>query len=264
MEESLNSIDEDHIEKLNLVMEKIDNEHTELLEKVVKSIDEKHLGLLNQVIESIDEDHTSKLQMVVEKYEKGLLEEVESKVSDFLDVYIEDKLPEDTIVDKIKLDKYENMMEEIKKAVMLSDIAMNEELKEAFLDGKEMLEDKDKEINQLMIEKIEINKKLKTIEAKHLLEDRCKNMTPKLAAYIETRFKDADKEEIEEQFEEAIKAFNEDEQLIREELQQQVHSTVNPKKVITEGAVDDRTSDKDPLMEQYLNRYKNSYRYSKK
>ena len=263
MEDALEAIDEDHSKKLEQVIEAIDEDHTEKLEQVLESIDEDHTEKLEQVIEAIDEDHTEKLRMVIEKYENGLLEEVTAKVSDFLDVYLEDTLPEDTVVDKVKLEQLEDIVENIRKAVVLSDIAMNEELKEAFLDGKQMLEDKEKEINQLMLEKIEISKKIKKMEADALLEDKCKNLSPKLVAYLETRFKDSDKEEIEEQFVEAVKAFNEDEQLIREELQQQVQSSVNPKRVMTEGVVDDKTGG-NPLMESYINRFKNSYKYVSK
>ena len=260
--EAVEAVEEDHFDKLNKVVEKIDEDHTALLDEVLTKIDEDSVKSLDKVVEKIDEDHLEGLAKVVAKYEKGMMEEIDEKVNDFLDVYLEDKMPEDKIVDKLKLTKLEEMFEEIKKVVVVSDISMDEEIKEAILDAKSIIEDKDAEVNQLMIEKIEVSKKLKKIEAKHLLEDKCKNVNPKLTAYLETRFQDNSVAEIEDQFEEAVKAFEEDETLLREDLKSKTSSNVNPKTIITEGVVDDKTKGTDSAMDMYINRYKRSKRFN--
>jgi len=263
-EEALESVDEKHIALLDKVVSKIDEDHTESLNKVLSKIDEDHTELLEGVLSKIDEDHTVGLKKVVEKYENGMQEELEGKVSDFLDVYIEDKLPEGKIVDTVRLEKLEEMFNEIKQIAVISEISMDEEIKEAVQDAKTIIEDKDSEINTLMIEKIELSKKLKRNEASNLLEDKCKNINPKMRAYIETRFKDADVEEIEDTFEEAIAAFEEDETLLREELKDQATSNVNPKKILTEGAADDKTknSNTSDMMNHYIDRFKRSNKYN--
>jgi hypothetical protein len=263
-EDALESVDEKHIALLDKVVSKIDEDHTESLDKVLSKIDEDHTELLEGVLSKIDEDHTVGLKMVVEKYENGMQEELEGKVSDFLDVYIEDKLPEGKIVDTVRLEKLEEMFNEIKQIALISEISMDEEIKEAVQDAKTIIEDKDAEINTLMFDKIELSKKLKRNEASNLLEDKCKNINPKMRAYIETRFKDADVDEIEDKFEEAIEAFEEDETLLREELKDQATSNVNPKKILTEGVADDKTknSNTSDMMNHYIDRFKRSNKYN--
>jgi hypothetical protein len=261
-EEAVDAVDADHIKQLEKVMRKVDKDHVDLLEKVLEKVDEDHTALLDKALKVIDEDHTEKVKLVANKYEKDLSEEIESKVSDFLDVYLEDKLPEDKVVDSIRLEKLEEMASEIKKLVVVSEISMDEEIKEAIVDAKEIIESKDEEINQLMLDKIEVNKKLKKIEAEKLLEDKCKNINPKMRAYLETRFKDADTLEIEDKFEEAVKAFTEDETLLREELKGSTSSNVNPRTVLTEGVVDDKTGGNSSLMNQYISRFKRSHKYN--
>jgi hypothetical protein len=261
--EALDAVDADHITGLEKVIDKIDAEHTDLLEQVLEKVDADHTDLLNQVLESIDTNHTEQLKKVVAKYENELTEDIESKVSDFLDVYIEDKFPDNDMSKMIRLEKLEEMFKEIKNIAVISEISMDEEIKEAITDAKEIIESKDEEINQLMIDKININKKLKSIEAAKLLEDKCKNINPKMRAYIETRFKDADVDEIEDKFEEAIAAFNEDETLLREDLKSKTTSNVNPKTILTEGVVDDKTKNGQPsMMDQYINRYVRSNKYN--
>lgn len=255
--EALDAIDIEHGKKLDEVLAKIDEDHSELLDKVIAKMDEEACEGLKKVMEHLDEKHTAGLQAVIDKYEKEIKEELEQKVGDFLDVYMEDALPEDKIVDKIRLEKLEEMVAQIKKAVVISEISMDEEIKEAVLDAKQIIESKDEEINQLMVEKIELTKKLKRNEATKLLEDKVKDVTPKLRAYLETRFKDSDATEIEEQFEEAVKAFEEDEQLIREDLKNNTSPTVNPKP-ITEGGAANGKPAVSPIMESYIQRYKNS------
>ena len=87
---------------------------------------------------------------------------------------------------------------------------------------------KDKEIDSLMLEKVELKKKYKKLEAKIKLDEKTKDMTPDMKAYIETRFDDADSSEIEGQINEAITAFKKKEGNKRRKL---VESAKNKSKV---------------------------------
>jgi hypothetical protein len=251
----------------NEALTSVDEEHLHLLEQVVEKIEKrnevKHKVALEQLKKEISIDHSEKLKMVVEMYESKIKDKLASDINDFLDVYLEDtgSIVEKS-VDSSKLAKYEKMFENIKEAVLFTSVELDEEIKEAFLDGNQIIESKDAEINNMMYEKIKLTKKLNKIEAERLLEQKTKNLSPKLASYIETRFKNSDVNQINEEFEEVVNTFMKDETLARQQLLENTSSKVSPKKVLTEGVVDDRTNKSGSAMDIYINKYKKSFKYT--
>ena len=103
VEDALNKQDELYTEKLNELVEKIDVDHTDKLQRVV---------------EAIDSDRAQKLKMVIEKYESELNEsaskfesDLVDNISNYLDVYLEEKIPTDTISEAVKNTKAVKVLE---------------------------------------------------------------------------------------------------------------------------------------------------------
>ncbi len=291
LEKVLSKIDEDHSSKLEKVLEKIDEDHTSKLDKVISAIDEDHCNKLEkvvkqvtenididhgkkleQILDKIDEDHTAKLEQVVEAIDKDHTEKLEKvietlqdkndeklmeHISDYLDTYLNEVKPKEVIVNEAKLKRFEKMFEGLKEILIVNDDVIQTEVKEAILDAKDIIESKDKEINRLMLEKVELTNKIKNEEAQQVLMNKLNGSSPKLKAYLETTFKNASKDIIEEKFDEAVDAFEKDEQSRRDEILENEVSGVKPKQVITENLVQDR-SVTDPTMDQYVNMIKKS------
>jgi len=105
-DQKVNDKVEIHVEQ---ALNEQDELYTEKLTELVKKIDEDHSSKLKNVVEAIDTDRASKLQMVIEKYESALDGEAEGfqgqlieSISDYLDVYLEEKLPVESVQEAVK------------------------------------------------------------------------------------------------------------------------------------------------------------------
>ena len=98
------------------------NEQDELysgkLKELVEKIDVDHTAKLERVVEALDGDRAQKLKLVIEKYEKALNEEAESfqkdlveNISNYLDVYLEEKVPSQSIAEAVKNTKAVKVLE---------------------------------------------------------------------------------------------------------------------------------------------------------
>lgn len=247
-EKKLEDMDSDHTEKLQKIVEHIDKDHTQKVKQIVEAIDEDHTNKLKTLVESIDNDHSSKLQKIVEHFEsKKINDQMVEAVSDYLDVYLEKVMPEKTLVNEAKLRRLERFHEQVREIAMVNDDFVQTEIREAVEDAASQIKGKEEEIDKLMLEKVELSNKIKKFEAKQLLSEKCKDLSPKLLAYVQTRFEDADSEEIEEQFNEAVKAFKIEETAKRKRLVEQADTMAkirNPK------PINEDISNKKPLIEE--------------
>ena len=215
----LADLDTSHANLLQKLFDALDNAHAEKLETLTDSIDEDHAKKLTQVAEAIDEDHSKKLQKLQTIYENAQVsEKIVDGVSDYLDVYLEKVVPQPQLVNEAKLERLDNFYNSVREMALVNDDYVQTEIKEAVLDAKQQLEKKDKEIDNLMLEKVELSKKIKRNEAETLLDDKCKDRSPKATAYLKTFFCESTKEEIEEKFDEALAAFDKDEAATRQKL----------------------------------------------
>jgi hypothetical protein len=139
-------------------------------------------------------------------------------VSDYLDATLEESIPEKVVVDYHKLRKLEKLFENMRTQLLVTDEFVQSEVREAVMEAKGMLEDKDKKINDLLVEKVTMKKMLGKNEAESLLESKVKNMPMKKVAYLNTFFKNADKAKIESKFNEACVAFDRQEKSERQKL----------------------------------------------
>ncbi len=256
--EIVEDIDNDHSEKLQEIIESIDEDHTSKFKNALDAIDEEHSATLKKVLSKIDEEHTAKLQKVMNMYEEKESGDLSEQISDYLDVYLENVKPATTIVNEERLNKLETTFEQLRNVLMVNDEYVQTEVKEAIIDAKNIIEEKEKEVNRLMLEKVEMNKKVKLTEAKiadkvekleteRLLEDKIKGCSPKLQAYLELCFEHASKDDIEEKFDEAVEAFKQTEAKKREAIieshQDRDDDHVIPESIKTEGLFEEQSSE---------------------
>ncbi|HPM74265.1 MAG TPA: hypothetical protein PLA71_00920 [Saccharofermentans sp.] len=234
-------------------LEKVDEEHCELLDKVRAKIDEDHCELLDKVLEKIDEEHTELLDQVVEKLRSEKLSEsnreVAKYVSDFLDTYLDEAIPETTVKESVETAACKKIFEQIKQAMATYEVSIDAEINEAFLDGKQIIDEKEKELSKLMFEKIELKNELEDLKRAKIVEEQTKSMSPKLKLFVETQVKDAELDKVEEKIAEAVKAFDADEKQLRQKLNESADSK---SKLGTLVPVSESTTDNvDPMMEMY-------------
>lgn len=225
-ETKLSSSDEDYGQKFQEIIEKLDTEHADEFKSFVERMDEDYATKFEQAVKILDEDHTKKFEEVTAILtKKNLTEKMATIVDGYLDTYLKDVMPESVTVDTAKLKRLDKFYESIKEMVLVDSDYIQTEVKEAILDAKSkideansIVEKKDKEIDTLMFEKIELKKQIEKIEANKLLSEKTKDMTPDLKAYVETSFANATTKEITEKLDEAVKAFKKKEDDKRKEI----------------------------------------------
>ena len=224
-EDSLARLDEVHTKKLEEAVEKIDTDNYNKMKEVVEHIDLVHYNKMKTVLEAldadraeklklietkIDEDHTLKMQNIINMYESSQQETMIEKVSDYLDVYLEEVLPEEKALNMAKISRYDEMFMEMRKLLVVTDDFVSTEIKEAVEDAKQQLDEKTDSINELMLEKIAMTKAIERLEAKALLKEKTENMTDGEKAYITQFFENASYDEIYSKLNEAVRAYEND------------------------------------------------------
>jgi len=275
--EKIKQLDEDHASRMETLVEnvknkyedkivtlkegqdikinEIDEDHCQKVQTLVDKMDENFTAKFKHAIKLIDEDHTSKLDKLAKMFkEQHVTDKMADIVDGFLNTYLEDVTPKTEQADKAKLNRLEQFYDSLTELVMVNSDYIQTEIKEAVIDAKAQLDAKDKEINELMLEKIELKKSVDTSEATRLLDEKSKDLSPAIRAYVNTRFENSTCEEIEEKFQEAIKAFKKEEANKRVVLVKEAESKkkiVNPK-VINEETIDPKPGKDDPEFSGYI------------
>lgn len=262
LKDATDTLDEDHAKKLKELEDAIDEDHSKKMQDVIDSLDEDHTDKLEKIVKAMDEQYAQKLQEIADAYEAKYETKMVEKLSDYLDTYLEECAPTNVIVDNVRLQKLEETVTQLKKVLHISEISLNDEVREAIIEAKSALDEKDKIINSLMTEKINLNKKFKQNEAKTLLEQKTKDMSPAKAAYINRFFNNASVEDINERLDEASRAYEKDRKNSRKELQQITEAASNKAKIPsnTEVINESKSDELDPVMDLYVNQLEKSYK----
>ena len=259
------TIDEDHAKKLEKMASKIDESHTTKMEQLVEAIDTDHTTKMEKLIETIDEDHSTKLQDVINTANKMIAEAKETKLNEsvdalskYLDTYLEEVIPASKIADTVKLTRLEEAFSKMKELLVINDDFVQTEIKEAIEDAKNIIDSKDGKINELMVEKIELKQKVNKHEAEQLLESKLIKFTPAKKAYIKNFFKDADAKEISARLDEAVKAYDKEDNMKREMLveKNKKAATIIAKPFVKQEQINENVEDKeedesDSMMDMY-------------
>jgi hypothetical protein len=265
LEEILEALDKDHSAKLEKLVEAIDNDHTQKLEQLVEAIDEDHTKKLEQLVEAIDEDHTNKLNHIVESYETHYEEMISEKVEDFIGTYIKESIPEQQIVESAKLEKLQEAVEGIRQILFVNDDYVQTEIKEAIVSAKETIDGEKDKVNRLMLENMDLKKKIMKNEASQMLEQKTASMKPALASFVKSYFdKEYDVKVISEKLDEAVKAFSSEEDTEKKQLVEEKERGSKPIDMPVEDGVDPTKivespqNSEDSLMDMYVNKYTRS------
>ncbi len=228
--------------RIDLVVEnelkKMDDEHSGKLEALIEAIDEDHTKKFKAVIQKLDEGHTAKLTNVIEKYEnelkkgaEGLREELVSKVSNYLDLYITESIPTEQLKEAIENIRAKKMINEIKKIVAVDEEFISENFKEALKDGHETIEKLKGELNKTIKESAVLKQEILTTNSKILLESKIKDLPADKQKFVTKLLEGKKSDEIEANFKYVLDMYEKDDEDKREVLKE---SETKKSKVITE------------------------------
>lgn len=208
VEAALIKQDEDYSSKLEKVLEAIDADHTTKLEKIVARIDEAHAAKFEHALKTIDESHSEKLEKLVQRYDNALKREADTfkntvveSVSNYLELYLDKTIPVQQIHEATQNARSRKIVDEIKRLVSLDESFVNENVKEALIDGKRQIDEANAKAAEVAKQAQLLNEKLATAEKNLLLEKKIANLPAPKKAYMLRVLAEKDAKFINENFE---------------------------------------------------------------
>ena len=192
-----------------------DDEHSKKLEELLEAIDKDHAKKLEKVVEAVDADRTRKLKNVIRKYQTaiseeagGLKETMVESVSDYLDSYITDTLPTETIEEATKNRRAFDVLSEIRKMLSVDMVLANESIREAVKDGKATIEESKKSLAEMTEYNSDLKIQLEGAQKELFLEKKLAGFDEKKAKFVRKTFADKELAFVEENFDYTVTMFD--------------------------------------------------------
>lgn len=223
VEAALVQQDEDYSNKLEALLEKIDIDMTQKLERVV---------------EAIDRDRAHKLQQVIKKYERALNEEasdykrdLETNISKFLDVYLEQIAPDSLIKEAVNNKRAVNVLSELRSFLAVNEALSKDSIREAVLDGKRQLTESSNEANEWKQKALALENKLAKTAANLLLEQKTSTMSEDKRKYMKKVLNGKSVGQINENFDYVSDLFDSERRNEKKVLKEQAKTRLASKNV---------------------------------
>jgi hypothetical protein len=181
-------------------------------EKAVAAIDADHTNKIKMVVNAIMEDYDNKL-LTVHKGYKSIIAETAIKhrdslvesVDEFLDLYIEKNLPKQQIEEAAKNKYALKAIEEARKILGVDEKYINNNIKEAVVEGKQQLD-------TLLKENQELKRAKMIAESKKILAEKTSNLPVEVSRFVRSRLEGKTAEFIKENFDYVIDMYGRQEQ----------------------------------------------------
>lgn len=260
-----------HVEKALIEQ---DAEYTSKLEKLLEAIDNDHSAKLQKVVEAIDINNTNKLKKVVEKYQRVIKENAKEfkynlieKVSDFIDINLENKIPQSSINEAVRNKKAISVLNNLRESLSIDSILMKESIRGAILDGKRQIEEAKKEAADAKKQLSVVKEGLEKTQADLVLENKTQHLSEKKREYAFRVLKGKSPKFILENIDYTLSLFDKKEEERLETLKEQaltsrktkvdrivLEEQENQEQMISESVENDEYNDVTRYMSE-LNRY---------
>lgn len=253
-------------EKVEIHVKKALTEQDELyaskLEQLLGAIDKDHSAKLQKVVEAIDADRAEKLKLVVGKYEKALNEDAKNfkeqlveSISNYLEVYLDEKVPAADIQEAVRNKKAVAVLEGLRSHLAVDAALQKESIKDAIIDGKNQINEASKKLESVVQENAQLSSELNKVKANLLIETKCVGLDEQQKKYIKKVMADKSPEFIAENFDYTVKLFNKKTNDRLETLKEEALSeSTQVDRVIIEQKQDDAPQQLSPYLKE-LSKY---------
>lgn len=253
-----------HVEK---ALSEQDTDYSKKLETLIEAIDTDHTDKLKKVVEAIDADRAEKLKTVVEKYETALNKEAAAfkssmvdKVSKFLDIYIDEKLPTAAINEAVKNKRAVALLEDLRKVLSVDMILAKDNIRDAIVDGKTKIDEAASQLEAANKQVTKLTDENAKLASKVVLEGKISDLDEDRRAYMKKMFNGKSSDFIKENFDYTLNLFEKTEEerlsnLKTEAVTESVTTNVD-RPVIEESASDLVHEEPTPAFGYYMNELK--------
>jgi len=228
VEKALVEQDDEHAAKLETLLEAIDNDHTKKLHRVVSAVTDNHTGKLKDVI--------SMYQNTINEDANGFKDELVENISTYLDVYLEEKVPEQEIAEAVKTKKAEHLVEQLRNTLGVDMALAQESIASAVVDGKHQIDESSNAINHLNEHNEQLTTELIKARSHILLSEKTVDLPDTKKNYIFKVLSGKSEQFINENFDYTLKLFDKTEEERLEQYKQEAQQPVEQMadRVITE------------------------------
>ena len=177
-----------HVEK---ALNEQDEDYSNKLETLLEAIDADHVGKLNQVVTALDRDRSKKLKAIVEKYEAALTNEATNfkntmvdQVSNYLDLYLEEKLPTASIQEAVSNKRADAVLAEIRNMLSVDMALAQESIRDAVVDGKTQIDEAVQQLEFANKRVSSLNEELNKVKAALVLEQKVSDLDDEKKVYM--------------------------------------------------------------------------------
>jgi hypothetical protein len=229
-----------HVEK---ALTEQDAEYTEKAHQLLEAIDADHSKKLQKVVEALDANNTAKLKTVINKYQSIVSEQAKQfkadlvgKVSDYIDVFIESKIPKKAIAEAVQNKKARIILNNLRESLAIDSALMNDSLKEALLDGKTQITESRKVAEQAKSEVETLRETLAKAKAALILEQKTSKLNPKKKEYAQRVFEGKSPKFIMENIDYTLSLFDKKEEERLQTLKEEAftHRQIKQDRVVIE------------------------------
>lgn len=229
-----------HVEK---ALTEQDAEYTEKAQQLLEAIDADHSKKLQKVVEALDANNTAKLKTVINKYQSIVSEQAKQfkadlvgKVSDYIDVFIESKIPKKAIAEAVQNKKARIILNNLRESLAIDSALMNDSLKEALLDGKTQITESRKVAEQAKSEVETLRETLAKAKAALILEQKTSKLNPKKKEYAQRVFEGKSPKFIMENIDYTLSLFDKKEEERLQTLKEEAftHRQIKQDRVVIE------------------------------
>ena len=253
-------------DKVELHVEQALNDQDELysqkLEELIVHIDNDHSAKLKTVVEAVDADRAKKLKVIINKYETALTEDANNfkeslveSISDYIDVYIDEKIPAASIAEAVKNTKAKKVLENLRSHLAVDSALEKESVKDAVLDGHNQINEASKKLESVLKENAAVKKELDAVKSEFILESKAAQLDERAKTYVKKVLSGKGAEFISENFDYTVKLFKKKEESRLETLKEEAYSTAEKvDRVIHESAPVQSAPNKSPYLQE-LSKY---------
>ena len=253
-----------HVEK---ALSEQDEDYSKKLETLVEAIDADHTAKLKKVVEAVDADRAAKLKTVIEKYEAAINNEASSfkdtmvdKISKYLDLYIDEKLPVATVNEAVKNKRAFAILEDLRKVLSVDMALAKDNIRDAVVDGKKKIDEAAGQLEAALKQVKELTEENKKLASKLVLEEKVSDLDSDRKTYMKKMLSGKSPEFIKENYDYTLKMFEKTEEerlsnLKTEAVVESVSTTVD-RPVIEEKASEPAAEVAEPSFSYYMNELK--------
>jgi hypothetical protein len=248
-----------HVEK---ALNEQDEDYAKKLETLLEAVDTDHVAKLNKVVAALDADRANKLKVVIEKYETALTTEAANfknqmidQVSNYLELYLEEKLPTAEIQEAVNNKRAANVLNEMRNMLSVDMALAQESIRDAVIDGKTRIDEAAQQLETANKRVAILTEQLNNVNASLILEKKISSLDEDKKKYMKKMLGSKSAKFIAENFDYTLGLFEKSEEerfnnLVTEAREETVTAAVD--RPVIEESVETPASE-DRTFNLYLN-----------